>query len=111
MTSAEGAIGMRGPASSMVGYCLVVLHSLLISVGIVLVGWMLCAAVAFGGGTTIAIPFIATFRGAAGREYAPAVTITGSVGATALLIVALAALITLLVIGAARLRYPHGSDA
>lgn len=110
MTSTEAVIGMRGSASPTVGYCLVVLHSLLISAGIVLVGWMLCAAAAFGGGTTISIPFVATFRGAGGWEDAPAVTITGSLGATTLLIAALAALISLLIIGSSRQRFPHGSN-
>ncbi|HWV50918.1 MAG TPA: hypothetical protein VN035_15825 [Microbacterium sp.] len=89
----------EGAASS-----LVVLHSLVISIGLVLVAGMLLAATAFSSGTTIAIPMIATFHGFSESGTSPGVTITGSWGAAIVLVAAVAAVLSTVIIGSGRRR-------
>lgn len=102
---------MRGSVSAPVGYGLVFLHAFLILAGMALVAGMLCAAIAFGSGTTIIVPYVATFRGAADGEGSPAVTFTVSLGSAGLLVAALAAAVTAVIIGVSRRKCTRSASA
>ena len=97
--------GPRSRSRERASSSLVVLHSLVISIGLVLVAGMLVAATAFSSGTTIAIPLIATFHGFSESGTSPAVTITGSWGTAIVLVAAVTAtLSTVIIIGSVRRR-------
>lgn len=83
---------MRAIAPSRdTGRIFVVLCSLAIAIGITFIGAVLFAAVAFVNGTTIDIPFVATFRGFVDSTGSNAVTVDGSWKSVLVLILLLAA--------------------
>lgn len=84
---------------------LIVIHSFMISSGLMVIAGMLSAAAAFTGGWTITIPLVATFHGFSEAGGSPAMTMTGSWVAIAALIAALTVVFSLVIV---RISRPRG---
>lgn len=95
---------MNSRIATGAGSALIVIHAFMISTGVVLIIGMLSAAIAFAGGATVTIPMVATFRGFTELGSSPAMTMTGSWVAAAVLVAALTVVLSVLIIGVSRRR-------
>lgn len=97
MTTADGSLGGRS-VGTKTGVVLIVIHAFLISTGALLIAGMVSAAAAFSGGSTITIPFVASFNGSPPGGTSPAMTMTGSWFAAAVLVAIMTVVLSLLII-------------
>lgn len=108
MTTAGSNLG-GSSVGTRTGVVLITIHAFMISTGLLLIAGMLSAAAAFTGGSTITIPLVASFNGSSAGETSPAMTMTGSWVAAAVLVATLTVAISLLIIKMSSLREVHNA--
>ena len=103
MTTTGSNLGGSSVATRA-GVVLIVIHAFMISTGLLLIAGMLSAAAAFTGGLTITIFFVSSFQGSSEVGTSPAMTLTGSWFAAAVLVATLTVALSLLIKKISRLR-------